>query len=141
MLTLLEVKHTRKYAAEVYESNPRNNTLLGLTEMFAKYRIQTACYQFTEEVVLEELPMPFVAIIANEFFTVEELREEGVLVTIDTRTEVIARSSFYKGWNGRGLFITEVEHAAEPDLITSVRENKVAWAVGIVCGCGGFAVY
>lgn len=40
MLTLLEVKHTWKYAEELYESNPRNNTLLGLTEMFAKYNIQ-----------------------------------------------------------------------------------------------------
>lgn len=82
--------------------------------------------------------MPFVAIIANEFFTIEELQEDGVLVTFDTRTEVIERSTFYKGWNGRGLFITEVEHAAEPDLITSIQNNKIAWTVGILCGCALF---
>lgn len=109
MLKLLDIKHTRKYAIEVYESNPRSNTLLGLTEMFARYNIQTQCYQFNNEITLEELPMPFVAIIANEFFTIEKLRENGVLVTIDNRTELIEKSTFYKGWNGRGLFITEID--------------------------------
>lgn len=135
MLKLLDIKHTRKYAIEVYESNPRNNTLLGLTEMFARYNIQTQCYQFNNEITLEELPMPFVAIIANEFFTIEKLRENGVLVTIDNRTELIEKSTFYKGWNGRGLFITEIDQAIEPNLFTDAKENKIAWTIGILCSC------
>ncbi len=135
MLELLQIKHSRRYALELYESNPGNDTLRGLTEMFSKYKIQTQCYQFNKEVMLEELPMPFVAIIANEFFTVEELGEEGVLVTFDNRTEVIAQSTFYRGWNRTGLFITEIEHAAEPDLKTNAKKNKIAWIAGALCGC------
>lgn len=130
MLSLLEIKHTKAYAMQVYEANPRKNTLLGFTEMFARYGIQTECYQFNGDITLEELPLPFLSIVAGEFFTVESLRPEGVKGSFEERTEVIPYADFYKSWNRRSLFVTDIDHAAEPDWMQHKKAGLLAGGAG-----------
>lgn len=132
MLSLLEMKHTKAYAMQVYEANPRRNTLLGFTEMFARYGIRTECYQFNGDITLEEFPQPFLSIVAGEFFTVESLCPEGVKGSFEERTEVIPYADFYKNWNRRSLFVTDIESAAEPDWLKNKKADLLAEGVGAV---------
>lgn len=114
MLEKLEIPHTKKYADSIFESHPKRKSFLGLTEMFSLYNIKTNCYQF-QDTSLDELPFPFIAVLAGELFVVESNEGKTIKVDFEGRNEYIRKSSFYSGWNGQALIIEDINDAHEPN--------------------------
>lgn len=124
MLNLLKIRHTIGFSRTLFETNPRKKSFQGMSDLFKKYGIKTSCYQFSNTLI-EELPVPFVAVLAGDFFIIESVKGDSVKVSHNGKNDEIQRRTFYKGWNGQALIIEDIQKAQEPDYKKHVIDNAL----------------
>lgn len=107
MLYLLKVVHSKEEALDSYERNPYSHSFQGLKSLLSTYGVESCAYKFSETKI-EEIPVPFVAELSGDLFVIESYSESTVTVFYNGLIESIKKSSFYKGWDGLTLVITDI---------------------------------
>lgn len=116
----LNIKHTHRFAARLYNEHPNKNNMLGLKQMLQRYGVEAVGVRLDEK-KLEELVFPCILHIKGDFVIGRSLRN-GVLEYLwngkVTREPV---QDFLPRWSGNALLPVHSPAAAEPDYKANVR--------------------
>lgn len=120
MLKALKVPFTTEHIWETYNTEPQNDTLLGIKRMLAHYGIITKGVRIQRE-GLSSLAFPFIMSSGEHFFLINKVE--------DITDEIL------KEWKGIVLYVTDTDNASEPEYrkhrIEDVK-RKLPFAVALV---------
>lgn len=102
------IPYTESYSNEVYMTDPKMETLLGLKRMLSHYGIKSKGVR-TEAEHLQELPYPYVLHLKDDFQLIAKPK--------DLNDEI------FKAWDGITLYITDKSQSKEPDYEKHRRQK------------------
>lgn len=116
-ISLLNVKHTKKYLNRYFEEHPDKDNMFGISQMLSHYNIDSLGVQFTDkEKNLQNIPVPFIAYVDTELVTVESVcLKKGVTYIYSEKKTTIPISEFIISWTGATLLIEANIASIEPN--------------------------
>lgn len=125
-LSLLGVPHTQWYSSKIYDEEPFNRSLYGISVLLSRYRIPNKCVRFADKEQLSSELTPFLAVVDVRFGIVTSVSESSVtMLDADGSTRSLSRDTFLKRWNGVGLFASPDRRSSEPDIVRHRRDSIV----------------
>ncbi len=120
LLTLLNVKNTKKYLEDSILSHPEHPSLLAVSDTLKKYNIATLAVQIDEE-KLNDMPLPCIVQIKKHgtslFFVLNKISEKEVEYYNDKNKPTKAsKEEFLKMWTGICLLVETSEDSKEIDI-------------------------
>ncbi|MDD4516815.1 vitamin K epoxide reductase family protein [Massilibacteroides sp.] len=114
-----KVKYTETYARELFDTNPRNSTLFGVSEMLDKYNIETDSYQIEEKEKINRIPTPFIAGTETENVLVLSCENDIVTYLRQGKKEIMSKDFFISIWDGYILLFESNNQSTESDYLTN----------------------
>lgn len=120
MLCLLNIKHTKSYTDKHFNEHPNKYNMLGLSEMFSHYNIESLGIMIANKEDLLTLEPPFVAHIGGDFVTINKVTKEHVSCIWNGKRITTSLTEFIKSWSGVTLLVETNEQSIEPNY----QENR-----------------
>lgn len=134
-LGLLGVDYTRGYVKELLGEEPYANSLYGLANLFARFKVDTECVQVSDKEQALASGTPFIFPDGKEFRLVSVVRD-GEVCVIDRRGRISWEkiSAFFDRWDGIGLFLEKTRYSIQPDIKGARRKHLISMfrLVGLV---------
>jgi thiol-disulfide isomerase/thioredoxin len=140
-LGLLGIPHSRNFLKEVLDCHPEQESLLSISDTFAKYKVDTLAVQIDGD-KLDQLPLPCVVQIKGDhhpyFSCLSWVSEDSVeYMNIKGETTKIPRDEFIAIWTGVTLLVEKGENSSEPGYEGRKNEQLIYRSFLILLGIVG----
>lgn len=127
LLKKLNVKFTKKYTNEFYESHPNKENMLGLSQMLDVYKIDNegGLIENIDTFDIKSLTTPFVAHLSTGFAVVYNVGDKIKCILNGNKIEM-AQSTFKTSWSGNVLLAKVNNSSIEPDYLEHKKEESIA---------------
>lgn len=120
LLTLLNVKNTKKYLEDSILSHPEHPSLLAVSDTLEKYNVATLAVQINAE-KLNDMPLPCIVQVKQRgaplFFVLNKITERDVEYYDDkNKLTKASKEEFLKVWTGICLLAETSEDSKEIDI-------------------------
>lgn len=116
ILRLLNVRHTTTYSNKVFGEHPHKYNLYGISKILSNYGIENVGLTVKDkEKDLEELQLPFIAHISDDFRIVSKVGPEYVETIWRGKPLKTPREEFLNIWSGVVLILGTDHSSIEPE--------------------------
>jgi len=127
LLSVLNVKFTKRYANKLFNEHPHKYNLYGLSSMLSEYKIQNRGVKIEEkEKYLSQLDPPFVAHTGKDFAVVGDVNDDNVTYYLQDQKFKVPISDFLGLWSGITLLVETDNNTVEPEYFNNKKDELVS---------------
>lgn len=124
LLSLLNVKHTKRFSEESYYKYYFNTSLYDLANLLHIYNIDNLAIRIDDkESFMLEIDEPFIAYINNEFILILQVSEDCVSFWLEGKKIEVTKNEFCSIWSGIALLFEADEKSIEPNYAMHRKQN------------------
>lgn len=129
LLDKLNIKHTGTYAKNIFNENPNNDNLLGISQMLSFYHISNIAVKLDEFKDIFSINIPFVTERKGEFVLIESTSDKICYYTDSGAKKEESIGDFFSGWSGIVLLIQVNSQSIEDNYAKHKRTEQRTVAI------------
>lgn len=129
LLDKLNIKHTGTYAKNIFNENPNNDNLLGISQMLSFYHISNIAVKLDEFKDIFSINIPFVTERKGEFVLIENTSDKICYYTDSGAKKEESIGDFFSGWSGIVLLIQVNSQSIEDNYAKHKRTEQRTVAI------------
>lgn len=137
-LSFLNVKHTRCFSNQYFNTHPHKYNLFGLSKMLSEYGIANKTFVVDDkERSIIEFETPFIAHKKNKFIIIYKVEDGKIYFWEDGSNNVLIIDKFIQAWTGVVLLAKSSDKSIEPDYSEHLKIKRLnCWKKALFfCSC------
>lgn len=112
LVKLLKVKFAKAYLQKLFNENPYQNTLFGISNMLSEYGIKHTSFKVKDVEEIKSIDSPFMVNFEGKMVLVDQLTDEDISCFLEGKKINITFDRFAQVWD-KIVLVVEIFHSSE----------------------------